>query len=190
MIMFKKSITKEELDELPLRWFTGDIYVIDKYKQIDNVAKYLSEQTVLGFDTETRPSFKKGNVNSVALLQFSTNNDAFLIRINKLGLPESIVEILKNPDIIKPGVAIHDDIKALQEISGFEPAGFVELQDYAKETGIENFSLKKLAAIVLGFRISKSQQLSNWEAVRLTEAQRIYAATDAWTALNIYREFL
>ena len=172
--MFKKSITKEELDELPLRWFTGDIYVIDKYKQIDNVAKYLSEQTVLGFDTETRPSFKKGNVNSVALLQFSTNNDAFLIRINKLGLPESIVEILKNPDIIKPGVA----------------AGFVELQDYAKETGIENFSLKKLAAIVLGFRISKSQQLSNWEAVRLTEAQRIYAATDAWTALNIYREFL
>ncbi len=188
--MFKKSITKEELAELPLRWFEGDIHVIDKYSQVNDVVNYLSKQKIVGFDTETRPSFKKGNVNSVALLQLSTNNDAFLIKINKLGLPESIVEILENPDIVKPGVAIHDDIKALQEIKKFEPAGFIELQDYVKELGIESFSLKKLAAIVLGFRISKSQQLSNWESARLTKAQKIYAATDAWTALNIYRKLL
>ena len=188
--MFRKSITKEELAEFPLRWFEGDIYIIDKYEQVRDVAKFLSAQPIVGFDTETRPSFKKGAVNSVALLQLSTQNDAFLIRINRLGLPSPIIKILENPGIAKPGVAIHDDIKALQEISGFKPKGFVELQDYVQEQGIENFSLKKLAAIVLGFRISKSQQLSNWEADILTEAQQIYAATYAWTAFSIYRKLL
>lgn len=187
--MFRESITKEELTELPLRWFDGDIYIIDKPGQVADVAEFLSKQTIIGFDTETRPSFKKGVVNKVALLQLSTANEAFLLRVNKLGLPASIREVLANPNIIKPGVAIRDDIKGLQEISGFNPAGFIELQDYAKDLGIQNFSLKKLTAIVLGFRISKSQQLSNWEAEELTEAQQIYAATDAWTALEIYQNF-
>lgn len=187
--MFKESITKEELTELPLKWFSGDIYVIDKPGQVDEVAEYLSAQQVIGFDTETRPSFKKGVVNKVSLLQLATLNDAFLIRVNKVGLPASLREILANPKIIKPGVAIRDDIKGLQELAQFNPGGFVELQDYAKDLGIQNFSLKKLTAIVLGFRISKSQQLSNWEADHLTEAQQIYAATDAWTALKIYQHF-
>jgi ribonuclease D len=187
--MFKESITKEELTDLPLRWFEGDIYIVDKPDQVDNVAEFLSTQKIIGFDTETRPSFKKGSVNKVALLQLSTQNEAFLFRVNKLGLPAPIRKILANPDIIKPGVAIRDDIKGLQEISKFSPGGFIELQDYAKDLGIQNFSLKKLTAIVLGFRISKSQQLSNWEAEELTEAQQIYAATDAWTTLRIYQNF-
>lgn len=187
--MFKESITKEELTELPLKWFDGDVYVIDKPNQVDDVADYLSAQRVIGFDTETRPSFKKGVVNKVALLQFATPNDAFLIRVNKVGLPASLRKILASPNIIKPGVAIRDDIKGLQGIARFNPGGFVELQDYAKDLGIQNFSLKKLTAIVLGFRISKSQQLSNWEADHLTEAQQIYAATDAWTSLKIYQHF-
>ncbi|HDR52265.1 MAG TPA: 3'-5' exonuclease domain-containing protein 2 [Mariniphaga anaerophila] len=187
--MFKESITKEELTELPLKWFNGDIYVIDKPGQVDDVAEYLSAQSVIGFDTETRPSFKKGVVNKVSLLQLATLNDAFLIRVNKVGLPASLREILASPNIIKPGVAIRDDIKGLQGISRFNPGGFVELQDYARDLGIQNFSLKKMAAIVLGFRISKSQQLSNWEADHLTEAQQIYAATDAWTSLKIYQHF-
>lgn len=187
--MFKESISKEELTDLPLRWFEGEIYVIDKPEQVNDVADFLSTQSLIGFDTETRPSFKKGVVNKVALLQLSTPNEAFLIRVNKLGLPQAIRNILSDPGIIKPGVAIRDDIKGLQEISPFNPHGFIELQDTAKEIGIQNFSLKKLAAIVLGFRISKSQQLSNWEAPDLTEAQQIYAATDAWTALHIYQNF-
>lgn len=187
--MFKESITKEELTDLPLRWFSGDIYIIDSAEQVNDVAEFLSSQAVIGFDTETRPSFKKGVVNKVALLQLSTENEAFLIRVNKLGLPAPIRKILSNPAIIKPGVAIRDDIKGLQAIAKFNPAGFIELQDHAKDLGIQNFSLKKLTAIVLGFRISKSQQLSNWEAEELTEAQQIYAATDAWTALNIYQNF-
>lgn len=187
--MFKESITKEELTGLPLRWFEGEIVVVESPKQVKEVAKILANQPVIGFDTETRPSFKKGKINKVALLQLSTPAQAFLFRLNRLGLPDEIREILSDSGILKPGVAIRDDIKALQGIKPFTPRGFIELQDFAQEMGIQNFSLKKLVAIVLGFRISKSQQLSNWEAPVLTESQQLYAATDAWTALEIYQNF-
>ncbi len=187
--MFKENITKEELTGLPLQWFKGDIYVVDTPRMVKNVAEFLSTQPVIGFDTETKPSFKKGEMNKVALLQLSTQDEAFLFRLNKLGLPDSIRRLLSDPGIVKPGVAIRDDIKGLQEISNFKPQGFIELQDFAKKIGIQDFSLKKLTAIVLGFRISKSQQISNWEAPMLTEAQQIYAATDAWTSLKIYQNF-
>lgn len=186
-MMFKESITDKELIKLPLKWFRGDIYVIDRMKDVDDVAEFLSMQQVIGFDTETRPSFKKGVVNKVALLQLSTLNEAFLIRINKIGLPKSLQKVLAAPGIIKPGVAIRDDLKGLQEYADFAPHGFVELQDYAKDLGIHDFSLKKMTAIVMGFRISKSQQLSNWEADVLSDAQKKYAATDAWAALQIYQ---
>lgn len=185
--MFKEKITREELTVLPLKWFEGEIQVVEEPEQVDEAVDYLSSQKVIGFDTETRPAFKKGVFNKVALLQLSTIDKAFLFRINKIGVPKEIIRIMTNPDIIKPGVAIRDDIKGLQAISMFNPQGFIELQDYAKEMGIQNFSLKKLSAIVLGFRISKSQQLSNWEAQTLTEAQKVYAATDAWAALEIYK---
>ncbi len=185
--MFKESITKEELTDLPLRWFEGEIQVVEEQEGVDEIVKFLAKQEVIGFDTETRPAFKKGVVNKVALLQLSTNDKAFLFRVNKMGVPPNIIKLLSSSKIIKPGVAIRDDIKGLQAISMFKPQGFVELQDHAKEMGIQNFSLKKLAAIVLGFRISKSQQLSNWEAPALTEAQQVYAATDAWAALQIYK---
>lgn len=185
--MFKERITKEELTILPLRSFDGEIQVIEEYDQLDEVVGYLSSQDVIGFDTETRPAFKKGVFNKVALLQLSTADRAFLFRINRIGVPQEITDILSDPGIIKPGVAIRDDIKGLQAISMFKPEGFIELQDHAKEMGIQNFSLKKLTAIVLGFRISKSQQLSNWEAPTLSDAQKVYAATDAWAAYEIYK---
>ncbi len=187
--MFKESISKEELTDLPLRWFEGEILLVDSFEKVSYAAKVLASHSIIGFDTETRPSFKKGVVNKVSLLQLSTHDQAFLFRTNKIGLPAEIREILSNPEIIKPGVAIRDDIKGLKEINNFNPAGFIELQDYARDLGIQNFSLKKLAAIALGFRISKSQQLSNWEGDVLTEAQIIYAATDAWTALKIFENF-
>lgn len=184
--MFKESITKEELTELPLKWFEGEIVLVDSEEKIKFASQVLSVQKIIGFDTETRPSFKKGVVNQVSLLQLSTRNQAFLFRTNVIGLPREIIGILNNPKIIKPGVAIRDDIKGLQAIRKFNPGGFVELQDYAKDRGIQDFSLKKMVAIILGFRISKSQQLSNWEADTLSEAQMIYAATDAWAAFEIY----
>lgn len=185
--MFRESISREELTDLPLRWFEGNITVIDKQEKVEEAISVLASHQVIGFDTETRPAFKKGVLNRVALLQLSTPDHAFLFRVNKTGIPKSLLLLLSDPGIIKPGVAIRDDIKGLQVISKFRPQGFIELQDHAKEIGIINFSLKKLAAIILGFRISKSQQLSNWEAPTLTEAQQIYAATDAWVALEIYK---
>jgi len=187
--MFKESITKEELVDLPLKWFEGEIVIVDNEKTLREAVKVLSEQSIIGFDTETKPAFKKGVFNKVALLQLSTKKQAFLFRINKIGLPKEVCSILSNPEIAKPGVAIRDDIKALLVLRYFKPGGFVELQDSAQELGILNFSLKKLTAIACGFRISKGQQLSNWEAEELTEKQQIYAATDAWTSLKIYKKF-
>jgi len=184
--MFKESITKEELIDLPLRWFNGEIIVVDNNDKLEMAVEILSKEDIIGFDTETKPAFKKGVFNNVALLQLSTKTQAFLFRLNRIGLPSDICKILANPNVIKPGVAIHDDIKGLKSIKQFKPGGFVELQDTAKELGIANFSLKKLAAITCGFRISKGQQLTNWEADSLTEKQQIYAATDAWAALEIF----
>ena len=187
--MFKESITKEELVELPLKWFEGEIIVVDNDKTLREAVQVLAKQPIIGFDTETKPAFKKGVFNKVALLQLSTKKQAFLIRVNQIGLSDEICAILSNPEIIKPGVAIRDDIKGLQIWKRFKPAGFVELQDSAQELGIQNFSLKKLTAITCGFRISKGQQLTNWEAPELTEKQQIYAATDAWTSMKIYNNF-
>lgn len=187
--MFKESISQEELTGLPLKWFEGEIVMIDSPEKLSYAIEKLTNQPIIGFDTETRPSFKKGVVNKVALLQLSTKTHAFLFRLNRIGLPNQIRDLLADPNVIKPGVAIRDDIKGLQGIKSFKPGGFVELQDHAKELGIQNFSLKKLTAIACGFRISKGQQLSNWEADELTEAQKIYAATDAWAALEIFVNF-
>jgi len=189
LIMFKENISKEELIDLPLKWFEGEIIVIDCKEKIAAAVEMLSKEPLLGFDTETKPSFKKGVINKVALLQLSTKNKAFLFQLQKIGFPEVVFRILANPEIIKTGVAIHDDIKGLQHWKNFKPAGFKDLQDHAKSLGITDFSLKKLAAITCGFRISKGQQLSNWEADVLTEAQQIYAATDAWAALEIFENF-
>jgi ribonuclease D len=185
----KDSISKDELGELPLRTFEGEIVVINSSEEAKEVAKELSEYNLLGFDTETRPSFKKGNVNKVALLQLSNENKAFLFRLNNFKLPREIFDILSDPLIVKAGVAIRDDIKALKQITNFIPSGFVELQDVAKELGLNSFSLKKLSGIALGFRISKAQQLSNWEAPLLNEAQLQYAATDAWVSYLLYQRF-
>jgi len=187
--MFKESISKEELTDMPLKRFEGEIVLVDSHKKLKRAVIELSGQPIIGFDTETKPSFKKGVINKVALLQLSTKNCAFLIRINRIGLPQEIVDILADEKVIKPGVAIRDDIKGLQAFKKFKPGGFVELQDEAKEMGIQNFSLKKLTAIACGFRISKGQQLTNWEADVLTGPQQNYAATDAWAALEIYENF-
>lgn len=187
--MFRESITSEELAALPLRSFTGEIIVVANHIRVKYAADVLSQQKLIGFDTETRPSFKKGSSNKMALLQLTTHDEAFLIRLNRIGLPLEIASILANPEIIKPGIAIRDDIKGLLKYRRFIPSGFVELQDTAKELGINDFSLKKLTAIACGFRISKNQQLSNWEDEELSAPQQIYAATDAWAAMHIYESF-
>lgn len=187
-MQFNENISKEDLNALPLEAFEEEIHVIDSIDQVDSAVAYLSQQSMLGFDTETKPCFTKGQKNKVALLQLSTEDHAFLFRICKIGLPQPLADILANPKILKMGVAIRDDIKGLQKWTPFEPNGFVELSDCAKEFGIQASGLKKLCGIVMGFRISKSQQLSNWEDVTLKPSQQTYGATDAWAGLMIYKK--
>ena len=182
----QSSISNEELDLLPLSMFEGKIHLVQSVEQITAAVDYLKKQPILGFDTETRPSFKKGQIHPVALLQLSTSDEAFLFLVNHIGISPGLVKVLSSPAILKIGAAIHDDIKVLQRIAPFKPNGFIDLQDMAKTYRIENLSLKKLAGIVMGVRISKSQRLTNWEATILTEQQQIYAATDAWIAHEIY----
>jgi len=186
MISFQKSISKEEINELPLEAFEGEIVIIDSDEGLNEAVEYLKQFPVLGFDTETKPSFTKGNVNPVALLQLSSFEKSFLFRLNRIGLPFPIIDLLSDPEIIKVGAAIKDDIRGLQDINDFDGNSFLELQQYVSSFGIENFSLKKLAAIVLKIRISKRQQVSNWEAVELSPGQLRYAATDSWVSLEIY----
>lgn len=186
MLTFQKSITKEEVNELPLQGFDGEIVLVDQDLELDEAVNYLKKFPILGFDTETRPSFKKGRVNDVALLQLSADSKAFLFRVNKIGLPEQLLDLLANPQIMKVGAAIKDDIRGLQKVNDFDANGFLELQEYVSKFGIESFSLKKLSAIVLNFRISKRQQVSNWEAEQLSSGQLRYAATDAWVSLKIF----
>jgi len=188
--MFQTSITKEEIAELSQRFFEGEIILVDNLQKFERAIPSLLEQKVLGFDTESRPSFKKGRTNHVALLQLATSKVAYLFRINKIGVPPEIGHILSNPDIIKVGVAIKDDLSKLHKIREFKPDGFIELQKFVKNYQIENSGLKNLAAIVLGIRISKSQQLSNWESDVLTYPQQVYAATDAWVGYEIYQKLL
>lgn len=183
---FRKSISDEELAALPLSVFEGKIHLIEKVEQVTDALEYLKKHPVLGFDTETRPTFKKGQNHQVALLQLSTADEAFLFRTNLIGLTPGLIKLLGSTSILKIGAAIRDDIKILQRIAPFKPGGFVELQEMVKLYGIENFSLKKLAAIVQGVRISKSQRLTNWEAPVLTLQQQVYAATDAWISYMIY----
>ncbi|MGQ7870324.1 3'-5' exonuclease [Sunxiuqinia sp. sy24] len=188
--MFIESITKEALADLPLHAFDGEIVLVDKEDQLKTAIAYLRDQDVLGFDTETKPSFKRGQVHQVALLQLSASEKAFIFRISKIGLPNELKDILADEQIAKVGVAIRDDIKALQKINRFSPQGFIELQEEVKGYGIQDFSLKKITGIVLGFRISKSQRLSNWEADQLSEAQLSYAATDAWVSCEIFNSLI
>lgn len=188
--LYQPKITREQLNQLPLKAFEGNIIIIDTIDDAEKCSNLLMKEKILGFDTETKPSFKKGKNNKVALLQLSTSRNAYLFRINLIGLPKSIVNILNNDNILKVGVAIKDDIKALRQFKNFSSKGFIELQTFVKNYNIENFGLKKLCGIVLNFRISKSQQLSNWEENNLSEAQKKYAATDAWTSLEIYKKLI
>lgn len=183
---YRSSISNESLDLLPRTTFTGKIHLVQNFEELNEAINYLKNQSILGFDTETRPSFKKGQVFPVALLQLSTTEHAFLFRLNQIGISPGLAKLLASPAIIKVGAAIRDDIKVLQRLTTFKPHGFIDLQTMAKEYGIENLSLKKLAGIVLGVRISKSQRLTNWDAAHLTEQQQQYAATDAWIAHEIY----
>jgi len=183
---YQENITVEELAGCELSWFKGEIVLVDNLKTFYEVFPRLLGSDLLGFDTETKPTFKKGRKNTVSLIQLSTGDLACLFRINKIGFPEELIKLLSDPSVLKAGVAVHDDIRFLKGVKKFAPEGFIDLQHFVKDHGIVSSGLKKLTAIILGFRISKRQQITDWEADQLTEAQLIYAATDAWVCHQIY----
>ena len=186
--MFRESITKEEITDLPLLQFEGKIHTICNTDEFRKIKPILNDVHHIGFDTEAKPSFKKGRINQISLIQLATEHDAYLLRINTLGFLPEIVKLLENPLVKKIGVSLSDDLRGLQRLQKFHPAGIVELQDVVKRVGIEDQSLKKITAIILGSRISKRQQLSNWESPNLTMPQKTYAATDAWLCMKLYKE--
>lgn len=190
--MFSESIIPKEMEKLDFASFPGKIYVIDSVgAEFNRAIAYLRSQKIIGFDTETRPTFSQDQPRyGVALLQLSGPDKAFLFRINKIGMHRRLCNLLASDKIVKVGAAIHDDIRGLQKKHEFQPAAFVDLQKIVWEWGIRDKSVKKMAAIILGFRVSKTQQLSNWEAEKMSEAQCKYAATDAWVCREMYLRLL
>jgi ribonuclease D len=190
--MFIESIDSERLKQLEYASFPGKIQVIDGVgADFNRAVAYLRSQKVIGFDTETRPCFSANQPRyGVALLQLSGPEKAFLFRVNKMGMHRRLCSILADEKIVKVGAAIHDDIRGLQKLNDFKAGGFVDLQRIVLEWGIRDKSVKKMAAIIMSFRISKTQQLSNWEAETLSEQQCKYAATDAWVCREMYLKLM
>lgn len=185
-MIFPKKITKDEILVLPELKFQGKIHVISTPDQVQKAVNYLVKEPVLGFDTETKPAFKKGQYFPTALVQFATAEEVFLFRINALGPDYRVYEIFEDPHILKVGVALRDDIIDLNRIRRFEANGFIDLNEVVKDLEFENMGVRNLTAMILGKRINKAQQTSNWENEELTKAQISYAATDAWVCREIY----
>ncbi len=182
------SITKDELAVMPRETFEGRIIVVQSEQEAIKAISYLSTFKAIGFDTETRPAFKKGVSHQVALMQLSTEDTCFLFRLNIIGFPDCLAEILVNPAIKKIGLSLKDDFSAMHKRSLLVPSNFIDLQTFVKDYGIDDNGLQRIYGILFEKRISKGQRLSNWEADTLSDAQKMYAAIDAWACLRIFDE--
>ena len=187
---FIDKISNEQTALLPAIEFRGEIRIVEDERDIAAACKYLAEQPVIGFDTETRPSFRPGVTFRVSLLQLSSPEVCYLFRLNRIPLDKAILQLFENKCLLKVGADVAGDLRSLRQIRHFRDAGFIDLQAIAPEWGIAEKSLRKLSAIVLGQRVSKAQRLSNWEAATLTDKQQLYAATDAWVCTRIYDRLL
>ena len=187
---FIDKISNEQTALLPAVELRGEIHIVEHERDIAAACKTLAEQPVIGFDTETRPSFRPGVTFRVSLLQLSTPTVCYLFRLNKIPLAKPILQLFEDRRILKIGADVAGDLRSLRQIRHFRDGGFVDLQGIAPEWGIGEKSLRKLSAIVLGRRVSKAQRLSNWEAATLTDKQQLYAATDAWVCTRIYKQLL
>lgn len=188
-ILYSK-FDKKAIPELPKVEFGGRIIVIQTAGEADRAVNYLMQFPQLGIDTETRPNFKPGGMNPVALLQVSTPEACFLFRLNRFGLTDSLVQLFTSETVEKIGLSLHDDWAQLRKRKDFQPVNYVELQDYVKPFGIKDMSLQKLYANFFGQKISKRERLTNWEADILNDKQKQYAATDAWACIMLYEELM
>lgn len=186
MIYIKEKIDKAEVAEMEVVTFDGRIIVIQTEAEAEKAVNYLLANPMVGIDTETRPSFKRGTMNKVALLQVSTYDTCFLFRLNMIGMCPPIVRLLSHPTLVKVGLSLKDDIRMLHHVGEFAGNNFIDLQDIVGQVGIRDMSLQKIYANLFGQKISKRQRLTNWEADVLNDAQKAYAAIDAWACLKIY----
>lgn len=181
---------KSDIVALPRAVFDGRIFVINTEAEAEKAVAYLLGQDILGVDTETRPSFKKGQRHNVALLQVSTHDTCFLFRLNLIGMPPAIIRLLEDINVPKIGLSLHDDILSLHKRADFTPGNFIDLQQHVGELGVKDLSLQKLYANFFHQKISKTVRLSNWETDILSDSQKTYAATDAWACIKIYEELM
>ena len=179
---------KGAINDLPVVHFEGRIVTVISSGETRNAIDYLLSQQILGVDTETRPSFKRGHTHDVALLQVATHSICFLFRLNYIGITPDIIRFLEDTNVPKVGLSWHDDLLSLGKRAAFNPGYFIDLQDHMGEIGIEDMSLQKLYANLFGQKIMKREQMSNWEQVILTDKQKLYAATDAWACIMLYEE--
>ncbi len=185
-----RTITKEEISTLEVEEFQGRIVLVDTIDKAETAVNYLSSHSRLGFDTETRPAYKKGSVFGVALIQLATDDVCFLFRLNIIDFPESLIRLLSDPNIQKIGLSLRDDFLSMSRRKKFMPQGFVDLQTIVPQYDIKDLSLQKVYALLFEKKISKSQRLTNWESEELTEAQQKYAALDAWACLKVYEKLI
>jgi ribonuclease D len=186
--MYKNKISKEEVNNLGLFRYEGEVVVVDSPEALKEAVQELSLHPIIGFDTESRPAFRKGDYYPISLVQMAIEDKVYLIRNQLTGFSDGLKQIFTNPNIVKAGISILDDIRELRKLGHFDPKGVVELNDVARSLGIENSGVRNLSGIFLGCRISKSQQTSNWEKEELSEGQISYAATDAWVCFEIYEK--
>lgn len=179
-------MSKDEINACPMAHWTGPTIVVRTREELPAAMHKLAGQTLLGFDTETRPAYSKGESYPPSLLQLATEGEVFIFQLKQLGLAGKLKEILADPAIIKAGVSLDYDIRELKKMSRFNANGFIDLGNIAKKSGIKNHGLRGLAAVLLGFRISKGAQTSNWSRDVLTPQQIRYAATDAWVGRRLY----
>ncbi len=183
---FKSNIELEELNAFPAVRFEGNLVVVDSPAKLEEVMPVFFEKKLWGFDTETKPSFKRGKSNKVSLIQISDEETCYLVRTHLAGLDNGLIKWMEDESIKKIGLSLKDDMRELNKLKQIKPKGFIDLQNIVGDFGISDLSLKKVSGIVLGKKISKKQRLTNWESSHLTEAQMRYAATDAWICLEIY----
>jgi ribonuclease D len=186
--MFKQEVTRDEINELPLFRYEGRAKVVSTTKELDEALRELLRHPVIGFDTESRPSFRKGEYYPISLVQMAVPDCVYLIRTNKTGFTPGFKALFENPSIIKAGISILDDLRELQKLAQFTPTNVVDLNQVAQTAGAKNIGVRSLSAIFLEIRISKSQQTSNWERDTLSSSQIAYAATDAWVCLQLFEK--
>lgn len=183
----QRKLSKEEINALPLISYDGPIHLIDTKKDALIAAKKLQGERILGFDTEKRPSFRKGEAYPPSLLQLADADAVYIFQLQLTGVPPELLTLLTDKNTVKAGVAVSRDIQELQDMKQFTPAGFTDLGDRARDAGIKHHGLRGLAAVLLGGRISKGAKLTNWSRTDLSKAALTYAATDAWIGRCLYQ---